>query len=164
MDAPNNNDARGSGERRPSAGRPISDQALLERMFNLSRRIQSLRRPFPESDLSDSEFIVLSALGSAGPDLITMKQLSERASIPPSLISRIVRGLEERKRYVERLPSKEDRRQVHIRITEQGERTLRKYIKRRIERLRPVVRELDGEERKIVWRSIEIFEAILGHT
>jgi DNA-binding MarR family transcriptional regulator len=142
----------------------IGDQELLERIFGLSRKIQMLRRPAPESLLSDSEFVVLMALSSADEGLITMKQLSERAEIPPSFISRIVRGLEERKRCVERLPSKEDRRQVHIRITKEGERTLQSYIRRRIERLRPLVHELDDEERKVVWRSVEIFEAILEQT
>lgn len=157
---------KGAGEagrgRRP--GEPaVSDQELLERMFELSRRIQTLRRPRPESLLLESEFIVLNAL-AGGPKMMTMKELSERAAIPPSLISRIVKGLEERKRYVERLPSKEDRRQVHIHLTPEGERTLRNYIKRRIERLRPIVRELDAEERKVIWRSIEIFEAIMERT
>jgi DNA-binding MarR family transcriptional regulator len=144
--------------------RRIGDQALLERIFSLSRRIQALRRPSPESLLSDSEFVVLSALASAGEEFITMKRLSERASMPPSLISRIVKGLEERKGYAERLPGKEDRRQVYIRVTAEGERTLRRYIRRRIGRLRPIVRALGDEEREVVWRSIEIFETILERT
>jgi DNA-binding MarR family transcriptional regulator len=139
----------------------ISDQALLERIFNLSRRIQALRRPSPESLLSESEFLVLSALPAAGADMITMKRLSERAGIPPSLISRVVKGLEERKRYVERLPSREDRRQVHIRITPEGQRVLSQYIRRRIGRLRPVVRQMSDEERGVVWRTLEVFETIL---
>ncbi len=148
----------------PEPGRRISDQALLERIFNLSRNIQALRRSSPESVLSESEFIVLSALGGTGEEMLTMKQLSERAAIPPSLISRIVRGLEEKKGYARRLPSREDRRQVHIHITAEGERALRRYIKRRIERLRPLVRELDEEERQLVWKSVEVFEAILERT
>jgi len=160
-----------AGRGRPAAGgpastegRPVADEELLARIFNLGRKIQSLRRPSPESLLSESEFIVLSALQGAGGELLTMKQLSERAGMPPSLISRTVNGLEERKGYVERLPSRQDRRQVHIRLTAEGERTLRKYIKRRIERLRILISQMGDEERKVVWRSVEIFEAILERT
>jgi DNA-binding MarR family transcriptional regulator len=153
-------DSDGQPPKRRGGGSGISDQALLERMLALGRRMRTMGRPSPESLLSDSEHMVLAAL-SGGREMMTMKQLSERSGIPPSLISRLVKGLEERKAYVERLPSKEDRRHVYIRITEEGERTLRTYVKRRMERLRTVVRELDDEERKVVWRSIEIFEAIL---
>jgi DNA-binding MarR family transcriptional regulator len=156
-----NEGREGGRTRRPREAPAIGDQELLERIFGLSRRIQALRRPSPEGLLLESEFLVLAALAQAGPKMMTMKELSERAGIPPSLVSRHVKGLEERKRYVERLPSREDRRQVHIRLTPEGERTLRNYIRRRIERLRPIVHELDDEERQVVWRSVDIFEAIL---
>ncbi|MFH0811182.1 MAG: MarR family transcriptional regulator [Pseudomonadota bacterium] len=150
----------------PEAGIPatpekISDQALLERLVGLARKIQTIRRPLPEGMMSESEFVILSALSGKGQEMMTMKRLSERSGMPPSLISRVVNGLEEKKQFVERVPSKDDRRQVYIRITEEGERALRKYVKRRIERLRPLVSAMDGEERTLVWRSVDIFEAAL---
>ncbi|TCZ78280.1 MarR family transcriptional regulator [Paenibacillus albiflavus] len=59
----------------------------------------------------------------AVPPGMKVSELSERLKISPPSVSQMVNGLEE-KNYVERVTTKNDRRVVYIRLTEQGKSIL----------------------------------------
>lgn len=139
-----------------SVKKRMDDQTILNEILNLSKQIQLLGR-IDIDLLSESEFRVLDALCSNRKCLFNMKQISEKTNLPPSVITKAANVLEQ-KGYVERTHSREDRRQVNIKITDSGAKVLKKYQKRRMQRLKPIIQSLSDYERKVVYEGIGIFE------
>lgn len=141
-----------------SGKKRIDSQTLLNKILNLSKQIQLLGTIDVNMDfLSESESRVLDALYSKEKRLLNMRQVSEKTNLQPSIISKVANVLEQKK-YIERSHSREDRRQVNIKITDTGAEVLKRYQKRRTQRLKPIIQGLSDYERKVIYESIGIFE------
>jgi DNA-binding MarR family transcriptional regulator len=139
-----------------SAKQKIDDHTILNEILSLSKQIQLLRK-IDVDFVSESEFRVLDALCTNQKSLLNMKQVSEGTNLPPSIVSKAANALEE-KGYIGRLHSRQDRRQVNIKITEAGANVLREYHKRRMQRLRPIIENLSDYEREVICEGIGIFQ------
>lgn len=141
---------------RRSVKKKIDDQTLLNEILKLSKQIQLLGK-IDVDFFSESEIRVLDALCSKEKSVFNMKQVSQKTNLPPSIISKAANALEE-KGYVERFHNREDRRQVNIKITNNGAKVLKQHRKRRMQRLKPIIQSLTDYERTVVCEGIGIFE------
>ncbi|MDR6867134.1 DNA-binding MarR family transcriptional regulator [Microbacterium resistens] len=97
--------------------------------FRLARRLRSVRAV---DAMSDAQLAVLAALRMHGRHSITALAVRERVTAPS--MSAMVSGLEEQG-YVTRIPDPDDRRRVHVEITEVGAEIVVETIRRRDELL-----------------------------
>ena len=71
----------------------------------------------PDMDVSIQELHVIELLGDLGPQM--MRELSNRLLVAVNTITNIVDHLE-RKNYAERIRNSDDRRVIHVRLTDKG--------------------------------------------
>jgi len=95
--------------------------------FRLARRLRSVRAV---DAMSDAQLAVLAALRMHGRHSITA--LAERERVTAPSMSTMLTGLEEQG-YVVRIPDPDDRRRVHVEITEVGADVVAETIRRRDE-------------------------------
>ena len=95
--------------------------------FRLARRLRSVRAV---DAMSDAQLAVLAALRMHGRHSITA--LAERERVTAPSMSAMLTGLEEQG-YVVRIPDPDDRRRVHVEITEVGADVVAETIRRRDE-------------------------------
>jgi DNA-binding MarR family transcriptional regulator len=90
--------------------------STLPRMFKLIKQQARSAHGGPMAELGDAQVWVLTSLASGSQ--LTSK-LAHRHNVTIPTMTRIVDGLVE-KEFVMRLPSTEDRRQIHLQLTEAG--------------------------------------------
>jgi DNA-binding MarR family transcriptional regulator len=96
--------------------------STFPRMFRrLKHQARSTQADGPTSELGESQIWALHSL-AMGSQLTS--ELAQRHNVTNPTMTRIVDGLVE-KGYVKRLPSHEDRRQIHLQLTEAGREAAR---------------------------------------
>lgn len=126
---------------------PASDEALhltatdlRMATFRLARRLRCARAV---DAMSDAQLAVLATLRMHGRR--TISALAERERVTAPSMTSMINGLEEQG-YVIRIPDEEDRRRVHVDITESGTAIVAETIQRRDELLAEMLAELDFTE------------------
>ncbi|MFD5215349.1 MarR family winged helix-turn-helix transcriptional regulator [Microbacterium sp. NPDC058345] len=109
-------------------------------VFRLARRLRSARAL---DAMSDAQLAVLAALRMHGRH--TLSRLAERERVTAPTMSAMINGLAEQG-FVVRIPDDEDRRRVHVEITEQGANVVAETIRRRDELLAGMLREVDLDD------------------
>ncbi|MBW1639374.1 MULTISPECIES: MarR family winged helix-turn-helix transcriptional regulator [Microbacterium] len=106
---------------------PIQTTATDLRLatFRLARRLRSVRAV---DAMSDAQLAVLATLRMHGRHSITA--LAERERVTAPSMSAMVNGLEEQG-FVTRIPDDDDRRRVHVDITESGREIVAETLRRR---------------------------------
>ncbi|SJN46722.1 Transcriptional regulator, MarR family [Microbacterium esteraromaticum] len=112
-------------------------------VFRLARRLRCARAV---DAMSDAQLATLGALRAHGRH--TLSRLAEREGVTAPTMSVTINGLVELG-FVVRIPDEDDRRRVHVEITEQGENIVTETINRRDELLADMISAHDFEERDI---------------
>jgi len=105
------------------------------------------------------QFRVLVVLDGAGPQ--RMGDLAERVGVHPSTLSRTVDKLVGAG-WLERASGEESRREVHVALTEQGQRLVDEVTTQRRSGIARVLASLTPEERAAVHRGMELFASAAG--
>lgn len=111
--------------------------------FRLARR---LRKERAVDSLSDAHLAVLAALRADGRHTLTA--LAEREHVAPPSMTHTVNALAEQG-YAVRVPDEEDRRRVHVEITEAGNDIVAATVQRRDEALASRLTELEFSEAEL---------------
>ena len=114
---------------------------LYGKLFESMHQFRKLNVASIMPDINQSEFAAMNGSLNKKEDRVTISELACRRKVHSSAISRTLHGLEERG-YVERSIDKNDRRNVCVELTEEGERItiearqiIRDYGKAVVERL-----------------------------
>ncbi|WP_309128189.1 MarR family transcriptional regulator [Microbacterium sp.] len=120
----------------------LDDTATQLRLavFRLARRLRSARAL---DAMSDAQLAVLAALRLHGRH--TLSRLAERERVTAPTMSSMINGLADQG-FVVRIPDDEDRRRVHVEITEQGAEVVTETIRRRDELLAGMLRDADLDD------------------
>lgn len=103
-------------------------------------------------DIGLSDFMILEALLHKGP--LTMSELCEAALITNASMTAAIDRLEQRE-FVERIPSKEDRRVRRVQLTAQGMALIKKLFARHERDLDEVMSEVPAAERAELRRGLK---------
>jgi DNA-binding MarR family transcriptional regulator len=116
---------------------------LRHAVFRLTRRLRCVRAV---DAMSDAQFATLGALRMHGRH--TISQLADRERVTAPTMSATVNGLAELGLVV-RVPDDDDRRKVHVEITEEGERVVLATVRRRDEVLAGMIDDLGLDDREL---------------
>lgn len=105
--------------------------------FRLARRLRCARAV---DAMSDAQLAVLATLRMHGRRTISV--LAERERVTAPSMTSTINGLEEQG-YVVRIPDEQDRRRVHVDLTDAGVTIVAETIQRRDELLADMLAELD---------------------
>ncbi|CDF58832.1 MarR family transcriptional regulator [Thermobrachium celere] len=126
---------------------------LLVELFNDILMIeQQALRSKDFNDLSITEIHTIEAIGMYGDK--TMSEVAEKLNITVGTLTVAVNNLE-KKGYVERRRSEEDRRIVYVHLTNKGKLAYRMHEKFHSAMINEVVEGLTDEEEKILISSLE---------
>ncbi|MGH9103670.1 MAG: MarR family transcriptional regulator [Acidimicrobiales bacterium] len=128
--------------------------ALRISVARLHRRLRAQR---PDSGLSLTQIALLATLQRHGPASPTA--LAEHEKVQPPSMTRALSSLEARG-LVDRLPHPSDRRQVLIRLTEQGEALLSEDRRRREAWLSQRLADLSTEELEALRAAAPVLERL----
>ena len=128
--------------------------ALRVSIARLSRR---LRAQAADRSLSITQLAALGAVSQHG--VLTPGELAEHEKVQPPSMTRVIAALEEQCLLI-RSPHPTDRRQVVLRLTEQGETLLKEERRRKEAWLAQRLAELTPEERAILRRAAPILERL----
>jgi DNA-binding MarR family transcriptional regulator len=129
--------------------------ALRPALLRLARRLRQMR---DESvDLNSNQLSAMSVLLNHGDQL--MGELAAKELIQPPSMTRIVNELE-RRGYVRRSESPQDKRQAWVSLTEAGRDVLIANRKRRNDWLARRLAELQPGEREILRKAVPILEKV----
>jgi DNA-binding MarR family transcriptional regulator len=127
--------------------------ALRISISRLSRRM----RAQGDHSLSATQFAALGAVSRHG--ALTPGELAEHEKVQPPSMTRVIARLEEME-LLTRSPHPTDRRQVVLRLTEQGEKLLKGERRRKEAWLARRMEELSTEEIAILRRAAPILERL----
>lgn len=124
------------------AARADTASELRFAVFRLARRLRCARAV---DAMSDAQLAVLAALRTHGRH--TLSRLAEREHVTAPTMSAMINGLADQG-FVVRIPDEEDRRRVHVEITDKGAGIVAETIRRRDELLAGMLDELDLDDRE----------------
>jgi DNA-binding MarR family transcriptional regulator len=132
-----------------------------ELRFALFRLTRLLRRVRADDAMSDAHLAALGALRAHGRR--TISGLAEHERVTAPTMSATVNGLAELGLVV-RVPDEDDRRRVHVEITEQGEKVVAATIRRRDEVLADMVAgaDLDPHELAVLREAAAVLRKVAG--
>ena len=138
---------------------PDTTLELADRLHSAAiHLLRRLRRQDDASGLAAPQLSALSVIMFGGP--ITLGDLAAAEQVRPPTITRLVAALEE-DGLVERVPSADDRRVVHVRATPRGAKLLQEGRQRRVASLAAALRALPAAERTAIGRAIPAMEKVV---
>ncbi|MEK3934480.1 MarR family transcriptional regulator [Sporosarcina sp. FSL W7-1349] len=130
---------------------------MLEFYFSFSRFIKQAYEDFPEP-VSMPQIAILFAL--EGRDDLTMQKVARHVVMDITTFSRQVQSLE-KKGYVERVPSEQDRRYYFLGLTVEGERVVGEMDRLFASRFDQLFSGMNEFEMETIKRSIQVLSAKL---
>lgn len=124
---------------------------------SVSRLTRRLRAQRPDSSLSLGQGAVLFALAQHGQ--MTPGALADHEKVQPPSMTRIITGLEERG-LVHKTPHPQDRRQLLVDLTEEGQALVQLDQRRREAWLTKRLAELTPQEKETLRSATEILDRI----
>lgn len=127
-------------------------------VFRLTRRLRCVRAV---DTMSDAQMAALGALRLHG--RYTLSKLAEHERVTAPTMSAMINGLADLGLVV-RTPDEDDRRRVHIDITEQGRSVVAETIQRRDAALAAMVAdaELDAHELAVLREAAAVLRKVVG--
>lgn len=112
-------------------------------------------------EIPRSEFMMLKLIKSHSDENegITVSMISELMEISKPAVSQMINVLEE-KGYVERVTTKKDRRVVHVRLTEKGEKCLKKAMDSYMKNISVIFEKMGEDDAAEFLRLLEKFYQI----
>ena len=130
---------------------------MLELYFSLSRFIKQVYEDFPEP-VSMPQMAILFAL--EGRDDLTMQKVARQVAMDITTFSRQVQSLE-KKGYIERVPSEQDRRYYFLGLTVEGERVVGEMNRLFVSRFDQLFSGMNKFEMETIKRSIQVLSGKL---
>ncbi|BAQ11044.1 transcriptional regulator marr family [Bacillus sp. OxB-1] len=130
---------------------------MLELYFSLSRFIKQVYEDFPEP-VSMPQMAILFAL--EGRDDLTMQKVARQVAMDITTFSRQVQSLE-KKGYIERVPSEQDRRYYFLGLTVEGERVVGEMNRLFVSRFDQLFSGMNEFEMETIKRSIQVLSGKL---
>ena len=121
--------------------------------------LRKLRREDSNTGLSAPRLSALSVVVFGGP--LTLGDLANAEQVRPPTMTRLVSGLED-DGFVTREPDPQDGRLTRIHATAKGRSLMMKGRARRVAALAAELRALDGQDREVVGRAVEILQGVIG--
>lgn len=120
----------------------MEEKTIARRMAEAQHNYLKEHKNLSFSELPKSEFYMLEGIASV--DGIYVSEIAKKLKISPPAVSKMLRGLEEKK-YIERTTDTKDRRNTTVRITPEGNR-VRKGVHAKLDTLMNNAIERLGEE------------------
>ncbi len=127
---------------------------LMLQIFNMVVKTEetALKETANSNNLSVAEMHTLVAVGKHDPD--TMTNIASKLLINVSTLSIAINKLE-KKGYVERIRTEEDRRVVRIKLTPKGRKALEAHEKFYFDMVEETSKDMDEQEKRIFIQSLE---------
>lgn len=127
---------------------------LMLQIFNMVVKTEetALKEAANSHNLSVAEMHTLVAVGKHDPD--TMTNIASKLLINVSTLSIAINKLE-KKGYVERIRTEEDRRVVRIKLTNKGRKALEAHEKFYFDMVEEACGDMDEQEKRIFIQSLE---------
>lgn len=127
---------------------------LMLQIFNMVVKTEetALKETANSHNLSVAEMHTLVAVGKHDPD--TMTNIASKLLINVSTLSIAINKLE-KKGYVERIRTEEDRRVVRIKLTNKGRKALETHEKFYFDMVEEACGDMDEQEKRIFIQSLE---------
>lgn len=130
----------------------IGLNGMLVNLFNQVMRVESQAVITEEyKDISNNDMHIIEAVGIDEPR--NMSEIAKRLSVTVGTLTTNMNGLE-KKGYVVRTRSEEDRRVVLITLTERGKRAFYHHRDFHKKMIRAVAFGLDDEEKKVLYKCL----------
>ncbi len=134
----------------------VVEQALgiAERLVKASRA----RSATPKApDLTEAETVLLSVLAKRSGRPVSVREALQETGFSPSRLSKLIKELESRKRFLKSQRAEGDRRRVDLIVQEQGLKALGEFKRLRRKRLRLVFQQLSQQDFKMVSEAMVLF-------
>ena len=122
------------------------------------RMLKSYIRAESEVEISFPKYRILSEIQSG---MHTVSSLAEVICVSRPAISKIIDSLVE-ENYIVRLPSKEDRRVVHLKISPAGKKVFKKVRKTASQKFVENLDDMKASELKVFMKSLECIEKFVN--
>lgn len=103
------------------------------------------------SDITNNDMHIIEAIGVEEPR--NMSEIAHRLSVTVSTLTTNMNGLE-RKGYIRRERSEEDKRVVHVLLTEKGRKAFYHHRDFHKKMIKAIVKDLSEDELKILYRCL----------
>jgi len=137
---------------------------LLVNLFNHVLNVEAKAVITEEfGDITNNDMHIIEAIGVNEPR--NMSMIAHRLSVTVSTLTTNMNGLE-KKGYIRRERSSEDKRVVHVLLTEKGRKAFFHHRDFHIKMIRAIVKDLSEEEMEVLYRCLtslnRFFEAGSG--
>ena len=141
--------------------RPVDDiERTADRLHSAAiHLLRTLRREDTKTGLSAPRLSALSVVVFGGP--LTLGDLARAEQVRPPTMTRLVSGLED-DGLVTREPDPADGRLTRIHATAKGRSIMMKGRARRVATLAAELRALEGQDRDVVGRAVEILQGVIS--
>lgn len=154
----------GRRSRSAGAGAPAREPIgfeILRSIRRIIRRVSQYSRDLShEADLTVPQLICLKAIAESDVEQITVGMVSEKVSLAPATVSRIIERLV-RKGLVDRRRWETDRRKVYLQLTPAGAERFATLPTPLDERFLERLRELPEQERRALFAALERIVALM---
>jgi MarR family 2-MHQ and catechol resistance regulon transcriptional repressor len=106
-----------------------------------------LAKQWKDLDINETEFLVLFALDANGP--LTIQDIGQKISMTSGTMTYVIDKLE-KKNYIKRVRSSEDRRRIYIELTEEGKVFWDDTIKMHTQHLKEFFGHVSEDEMKLL--------------
>lgn len=124
-----------------------------------NRLVRRLRASRGEAELPEHQFVALTALNRFGP--MTPGSLADLEGVRPPSMTRTVNALVELG-FAAKVGNEQDKRQVHVELTEAGRHEVTETRRRRDIWLTQELEKLTQEERQVLAEASELLKRIAG--
>lgn len=144
----------------PSGFAPGFDETTTSRLRIAFARIsRQLDRQSSQDGMTRTQLNILGTVCRT--KRISCSELAEIEGINPTMLSRVLKGLEDRD-LVRRVPDSADRRVIHAEITPNGNRTHQRMRRARIALLNEQLGKLAPQDATALLQALPALEAIAG--
>jgi len=107
-------------------------------------------------DITNNDMHIIEAVGIEEPRKVS--EIAKRLGVTVGTLTINMNNLE-KKDYIVRTRSEKDKRVVHITLTERGKKAFFHHRDFHLNMIRTVVRDLDDEEKRILYRCLQKLDA-----
>lgn len=135
----------------------MMDMNTAEKIYLIMQKFQKIGMntkitgEMPRSEIMMLKMIRMNISGTEG---VTISTLSELLEISKSAVSQMINALED-KGYIERITTKNDRRLVYVRLTENGEQSLARELHSFLEGMALIFAKMGEEDTEDLLRLLK---------
>ena len=144
---------------------------IVEQALGIAEKLSKLRRARSATskvpDLTEAAIVLLNVLAKRSGRPVSLREVLKETGFSPSRLSKVIRELESRKRFIRSRRVEGDRRRVELIMQPQGLKALAEFKRLRKKRLQLVFQQLSQQDFKMVSEAVALFsqaldQALLG--